>query len=317
MGTTYSVKYARLPENLTREDLRALVEEELAAVNASMSTYDPDAEISKFNQQTSRDWIPVDPELARVVAQAAAIHDGSGGAFDVTIGPLVDAWGFGTAGTRGNPPQPHEIQEALARVGMDDLVVRTEPPALRKKRPDLEVDLSAIAKGHAVDRVAQVLQREGVSDYLVEIGGELRTAGRRYDGAAWRVGIEQPVAGERSVQKAIPMGLDGAVATSGDYRNFFELGDRRYAHILDPRTGMPVAHKLASVTVISADCATADGWATALSVLGTEQGYPLAVERGVAALFIEREETGLLEKPTPAFDNWLASSRSLLGGTGQ
>lgn len=317
MGTVYTVKFAKLPPALGRADLQALVEAELATVNAVMSTYDPDAEISRFNRHQERDWFAVSPELAKVVAQSAAIHDSSGAAFDVTVGPLVETWGFGATGPRDRPPTQSEISAALARLGMDALQVRVDPPAMRKKRGDVEIDLSAIAKGYAVDRVARTLEAAGVTNYLVEIGGELRTAGRRNDGGMWRVGIEQPATGTRSVQRAVPMAIDGAIATSGDYRNFFEIDGRRYAHLLDPRTGRPVEHRLASVTVIAADCATADGWATALSVLGADQGYDLAAKEGLAALFIERRGEAFVERATPAFDHWLELGKSMQGGEPQ
>lgn len=313
MGTAYTVKFAKLPAELSPATLQALVEQQLAAVNAVMSTYDADAEISRFNRDQNRDWFSIAPEMAAVLVEAKAIHDRSGGAFDVTIGPVVEIWGFGAAGPRDKPPPQSEITAALARVGMDDLMVRRDPSAVRKLRSDLQIDLSAIAKGHAVDRVATALENAGVTNYLVEIGGELRTAGRRPDGGVWRVGIEQPATGGRSVQRAIPMALDGAVATSGDYRNFFEIDGRRYAHILDPRTGRPVEHRLASVTVIAANCSTADGWATALSVLGTDAGYRVAESEGLAALFIDRDGEKFSERATPAFDNWLETGKILQG----
>lgn len=313
MGTAYTVKYGRLPEGLSVDSVRAIVDQQLALVNASMSTYDADTEISRFNQHTGLDWFAVSPQLTKVVDQARAIHLRSGGAFDASIGPLVEVWGFGSDGFRGSPPPAREIEAARARVGMDQVAIRVDPPALRKRRAHLQLDLSAIAKGHAVDRIAQALEAAGITDYLVEIGGELRTAGRRYDGAVWRVGIEQPLTGNRSVQRAIPMAIDGAVATSGDYRNYFEMDGRRYAHLIDPRTGWPVEGKLASVTVIAADCATADGWATALSVLGPKAGHQLAEAESLAALFIVRGGNGFQERSTSAFDNWLATNAALQG----
>jgi thiamine biosynthesis lipoprotein len=310
MGTGYMIRVAAWPPGLDTDALQARVEGELAAVNAAMSTYDPEAEISRFNRYRGDDWFPVSPALAATVAAAARISAQTGGAFDVTIGPLVDAWGFGATGARPAPPAAAELRAARAAVGMDGVTVRLEPPALRKARPSVHLDLSAIAKGHAVDRLAGVLQAAGVTGYLVEIGGELRTAGRRHDGEPWRVGIEQPVAGGRRVQRALPMLRDGAVATSGDYRNFFEVDGQRYAHIIDPRTGMPVPDGLASVTVIARECLLADAWATGLSVLGAADGYALAAELGLAALFIERQGDELAERMTPAFASWLAAGEA-------
>jgi len=307
MGTGYTVRVTALPPALNQADLQALVELELQRVNAAMSTYDPLAEISRFNQHQGDDWFAVSPDLAQLVQRAQDIGVQTGGAFDITVGPLVDAWGFGTAGPRDSPPSAAELAAARAKVGMDRLSQRVDPPALRKATPTLRIDLSAIAKGYGVDRVAAALEAAGIDNYLVEIGGELRTRGRRHDGAMWRVGIEQPAPDGRRVQLALPMHRDGAVATSGDYRNFFETDGQRYAHIIDPRTGEPVNHELASVTVIADNCAMADGWATALSVLGPGEGYQLAENAGLAALFIERRDEAFEERRTSAFDAWLAA----------
>lgn len=307
MGTVYTVRITALPAALNQADLQALVEQELQRVNAAMSTYDPQSEISRFNQHQGDDWFPVSLDLAQLVQRARDIGMETGGAFDITVGPLVEAWGFGASGPRNSPPSAAELAAARAMVGMDRLSQRIDPPALRKALPTLQIDLSAIAKGYGVDRVAATLDAAGIDNYLVEIGGELRTRGRRHDGAMWRVGIEQPAPDGRRVQLALPMHRDGAVATSGDYRNFFEADGRRYAHIIDPRTGAPVDHELASVSVIADNCAMADGWATALSVLGPGEGYRLAENAGLAALFIERRGEAFEERTTSAFDAWLAA----------
>ena len=303
------MRVGRLPEGLAPAALEVAIEGELAAVNAAMSTYAPDSELSRFNAGGT-EWFPVTPELLAVVDRAKAIHGASDGALDISIGPLVDAWGFGPAGTRGRTPSPEELAAARARTGLDQLERRDRPPALRKRIPGLQLDLSAIAKGHGVDRVALVLEGLGVTDYLVEVGGDLRTRGRRPDGNAWRIGIERPDPADRAVQRVVPMGGPRAMATSGDYRNFFETAGRRFAHLIDPRTGMPVQHDLASVSVLAEDCATADGWATALSILGPETGYRLATARGLAALFVIREAQGFREAATPAFEQWLGQAQA-------
>ncbi len=317
MGTGYNVRVSALPAGLQQADLQAIVERELQRVNAAMSTYDPQAEISLFNQHQRNDWFPVSSELGQLVQRAQDLAMATGGAFDITVGPLVEAWGFGVAGPRDSPPSAAELATARARVGMDKLSQRVAPPALRKALPALRIDLSAIAKGYGVDRVAAALDAAGIDSYLVEIGGELRTRGQRHDGAMWRVGIEQPAPDGRRVQLAVHMHRDGAVATSGDYRNFFETNGVRYAHIIDPRTGMPANHQLASVTVIAENCETADGWATALSVLGPGEGYQLAENEGLAALFIERRGDAFEERATPAFDAWLAAGNQRQQETGK
>jgi len=301
MGTVYSVRLSALPPELTLTEVAALVDAELATVNSAMSTYDRQSELSRFNARATTDWVPASPALAAVVSEAQRIAAGSSGAFDVTAGPLVDLWGFGPVRGQGSTPETAAIETVRERVGYRQLEVRVDPPALRKTRGDLSVDLSAIAKGHGVDRVATRLERLGVDDYLVEIGGEIRTRGRRPDGRYWQVGVERPDSDGRTVRQVLPLAT-GALATSGDYRNFFAEDGRRYSHIIDPRTGKPVRHGIASVTVHADDCMTADGWATALSVLGPEEGLALARDQGLAALFVLRDGDTLRDVASPEFE---------------
>jgi FAD:protein FMN transferase len=296
MGTSWSVQLPRPPAGVDQAALYAGITAVLEEVNARMSTYQADSELSRFNAAESTDWFPVSDELVRLVDTALAVSTLSDGAFDVTVGPLVNLWGFGPEVQADELPAQAEIDAALVRVGWTLLHTRTEPPALRKDRPDVYVDLSAIAKGHGVDRVAAVLEAAGVRDYLAEIGGELRGRGVNAEGEPWRIAVERPDPGRRAVLRVVAL-TDQAMATSGDYRNFFELDGRRYSHSIDPATGRPVDHQLASVTVLAERCGEADAWATALLVLGPEQGRALADERGLAALFVERigEELRLSE----------------------
>ena len=300
MGTVYSVRLSALPPDLALAEVAALVDAELAAINRAMSTYDPQSELSVFNARNTTDWTAAGSALVEVVGKAQRIAALSGGAFDVTAGPLVDLWGFGPERGNGNAPDVVDIAAVRERVGYAMLEVRTEPPALRKARGDLAVDLSAIAKGYGVDRVATRLDSLGIDAYLVEIGGELRTRGRRPDGRAWQIGVERPDSDGRAVRHTLSL-TDGALATSGDYRNFFTESGRRYSHIIDPRSGATIEHELASVTVFADDCTTADAWATALSVLGPEDGLDLARELGLAALFVLRDGEELRDKASPAF----------------
>ncbi|WP_082674486.1 FAD:protein FMN transferase [Thiohalocapsa sp. ML1] len=296
MGTSWSVQLPRPPAGVDQAALYAGITAVLEEVNARMSTYQADSELSRFNAAESTDWFPVSDELVRLVDTALAVSTLSDGAFDVTVGPLVNLWGFGPEVQADELPAQAEIDAALVRVGWTLLHTRTEPPALRKDRPDVYVDLSAIAKGHGVDRVAAVLEAAGVRDYLAEIGGELRGRGVNAEGEPWRIAVERPDPGRRAVLRVVAL-TDQAMATSGDYRNFFELDGRRYSHSIDPATGRPVDHQLASVTVLAERCGEADAWATALLVLGPERGRALADERGLAALFVERigEELRLSE----------------------
>jgi thiamine biosynthesis lipoprotein len=280
--------------------LQQQVDLRLAAINLEMSTYLPDSEISRFNRYTDDDWFAVSAETAMVVAAGLEVSRDTQGAFDVTVGPLVNLWGFGPEGRVGEMPTDEAIAECQARVGHARLEVRQMPPALRKRRADVYVDLSAIAKGFAVDEVAKLLDRHAVRSYLVEIGGEVRTRGRKPDGGGWRIGIERPVAGVRQLDCVVELD-DCALATSGDYRNFFERDGRRYSHEIDPRTGRPVDHDLISVSVLADDCLTADAWATALLVLGPDAALTTARQLGLEVLCMVRSGDGWTEQATPGF----------------
>ncbi len=300
MGTEYNIKLAALPQAVTEVQLKARIDTELEQINDQMSTYRPASEISRFNGYDGKEWVPVSPETARVVAAAQRISDATQGAFDITVGPLVNLWSFGAKPIDQAVPGTEQIKEVRAKVGRYTVEVRDVPPALRKYRSDVEIDLSAIAKGFAVDQIVELLKNLGVAGYLVEIGGEIRTRGTKADGNAWVVGIEAPKEFTRGVQEVIALG-DRALATSGDYRNFFEQDGKRYSHTIDPATGRPVEHNLASVSVVTEDCMHADAWATALMVLGPEIGFHFATERNLAVLFIVRGEDGFIRRPTPAF----------------
>lgn len=266
-----------------------------------MSHYRPESELSRFNHARTTEPQPMSPETLGVVAEALAVSRASGGVFDVTVGPLVDAWGFGSAGRARAAPDRALLSELRSRVGSDLLELDPAAATLRKRDENVVVDLSAIAKGYAVDAVATLLADRGFGDYLVEIGGELRAGGRNEEGAPWRVAIERPLPGAPAAQRIVSL-TDAALATSGDYRNFYDLDGARVSHTIDPRTGRPVTHGGRSVSVIAERCMQADARSTALQVLGPDEGYALAVERGWAALFVTDDGTGrLVEKETPAF----------------
>jgi thiamine biosynthesis lipoprotein len=300
MGTTYSVQIVPPGDGPNTGRLSAQIDAVLEQVNARMSTYRPNSELSRFNATSSTDWFPVSAELAHVVRVARLVSEESAGAFDITVGPLVNLWGFGPGPARETPPTDAAIAEARARVGWQQLAVRDEPPALRKQRPDLYVDLSAIAKGYAVDRLAALIEGAGIQDYLVEVGGELRGRGRNGRGKPWQIAIERPEVDERTVFRIVTL-QDSGMATSGDYRNFFEVDGKRYSHTIDPAAGRPVTHQLASVTVLDDSAMFADAWATALLVLGPERGIAVANQLELAALFIEHEGEGLDMQATETF----------------
>lgn len=302
MGTTFAVRVVAHELGAGRTAaLRAALERTLARVDERMSTWRPDSEVSRFNRARTTDRFPVSADTLAVFRHALEISELTGGAFDVTVGPLVDAWGFGPAGAPAAFPTARDVERLRRRVGYRRLRIDLAASSVRKLEPRLESDLSALAKGYAVDQVAERLQAEGFDSYLVEVGGEVRAGGRSPRGDAWRVGIERPAVGPPAVQRLVRL-RDRALATSGDYRNYHELDGRRVAHTIDPRSGRPVDHGLASVSVVDPLCVRADAIATALGVLGPDAGFELAVEQGWAALLIVRRDDGALhERETPAF----------------
>lgn len=300
MGTSYSVRVPRPPTGVDRASVEALAAREIEQVEALMSTYRPESELSRFNDSASADWVSVSPLTAEVVQAAQDISLRSGGAFDVTVGPLVELWGFGARPSTLQRPDPGALEQARQAVGYQQLAVRHDPPALKKTHPVVRVDLSAIAKGYASDRVCAALSGLGVTDYMVEIGGDLRVAGNNREGQPWRIAVETPTPGEQSMLHVLRLS-DIAIATSGDYRNFFVQDGVMYSHTIDPRTASPVTHQVASVSVRAPTAMLADGWATALMVMGPEQGMALADELGLAALMVLREGDAFREIPSRAW----------------
>lgn len=304
MGTTYSVKVIHTPDQLDSDQLNREINQILEQINQKMSTYDQDSELSRFNQSESTEWVTVSEELLLVIEEALRVSRLTNGAFDITVGPLVNLWGFGPDRQTDDLPLNEDIARALARVGYGHIYIRNTPPAIRKDRADVYLDLSALAKGYAVDRVAKYLESFKIANYLVEVGGELRLKGHNAQGKPWSIGIEKPSPGQRTVQRIIQI-TDAGMATSGDYRNFFEKDGQRYSHTISPYTGRPVTHTLASVTVINDSAMQADAMATALLVLGPETGYELATQEKLAALFVALSPKGWVEKHTTQFDQYL------------
>ena len=305
MGTSYDLKLVPTPGQTVAADFKTRVEAMLAGINRQMSTYDPNSELSRFNRNPSTDWIAVSPELLQVVAEGLRTSELSNGAFDITVGPLVNLWGFGPEPRREQVPTDEAIVQTRERVGYWRLQAREQPPALKKERADLYVDLSALAKGYGVDQLAALVETTGIMNYLVSIGGEIRARGHNGQGQPWTIAIEKPVPGQRAVERLIRFGYR-SVSTSGDYRNFFEQNGQRYSHVINPRTGRPVLQTLASVTVISDRSMVADATATALMVAGPEQGFQLASEHHLAAFFMLIKPDGFQERYTPEFEPYLA-----------
>lgn len=292
MGTTYLVKLRA--EGLSLEEIGAKIQAALDHVEARMSTYRDDSELSRFNRSDAGMPFHLSESTLTVLETALDVGRASGGAFDVTVAPLVDAWGFGPLGPVSEAPESAVVDSLLQFIGEGKLTVdRAEATAVRL-HPGVRCDLSAIAKGYAVDQVAELLESEGGTDYLVEVGGEVRTRGRNSRGARWEVAIELPDPLKIGVQTVVPL-PDLALATSGGYRNYFENEGRTYTHTLDPRTGRPITHDLASVSVMHDHCLDADAWATALQVLGPSEGLRRADSLGIAALFVQMEGSAFHE----------------------
>ncbi len=308
MGTSWHVTVIPGPDSPAPAPaaLQQGIEAVLEAVNLGMSTYREDSEISRFNALPTDEWFAVSPDFYSVLSTAMAIGWQSDGAYDVTVAPLVDLWGFGPAGPVAEPPSDDAVTDVLERVGQDHLRLDGDGQRLLKRSP-VSLDFSSIAKGFAVDRVAQWLGGQGLENYLVEVGGEMRLAGLSGRGDPWRIAIERPDSADRAAEEAIRVS-DAGVATSGDYRNFFELDGKRYSHSIDPRRGYPVAHDLVSVTVVHPSAMVADGWATALVVLGYEDAMAVAQEQGLAVYFIRRQGEGFHASHTPAFSRYLENT---------
>lgn len=304
MGTTYSIRLADAP--LGRRELVRLqtdVDAALAEVNRQMSTYQPDSEISRFNRAGANEPVAISADFANVLSRALVLAESTGGAFDPTVGALVNLWGFGPDGLRREVPTADQIAAARQQVGWRHLRL-TPDGRLAKDIPDLQLDLGAIAKGFGVDRVAALLRERGIRNFLVEIGGETLGEGLNVQGEPWRVGVLKPD-GSADLHGVARLTGGKAIATSGDYRNFYrDENGRIQAHIIDPRTAAPVRHAVASVSVLADDCLTADALATALFVLGPDEGLPLLAARfpGVEALFLLRsEDGGFTESASPGF----------------
>ncbi|WP_439135188.1 FAD:protein FMN transferase [Pseudomaricurvus sp.] len=304
MGTTYHITLVTDGEVTDVEQLKASVSNALAVVNRQMSTYIDDSEINRLNTQPVGEWTDVSKPLADVLGISLWVSDISEGAFDVTLRPLIDLWGFGPRKTEDNVPSDVDILDAQENVGYQYLELDSSGLRVKRNKP-VNLDLSAVAKGYGVDVLAELLEYHGISNYLVEIGGEMRLKGHNPGGVPWRIAVERP---DEKLMQSVFQALsltDIGVATSGDYRNYFEKDGVRYSHTIDPRTGRPIRHYLVSVTVLNPSCAKADALATAFSVLGPQDALELANREGIAALFIIKEAGQLKEVPSEVFKPYL------------
>ncbi|MDP2560021.1 FAD:protein FMN transferase [Psychrobium sp. 1_MG-2023] len=306
MGVDYHITYiddAQNSENVAKAR-KVVIDQLLETVNAQMSTYRQDSELSKFNQSRSGEPFVVSPDTALVVSESIRLANITDGKLDVTVGPLVNLWGFGPDMRPEKLPSPQELADAQAKVGIEYLSVNGN--ALIKTNPELYVDLSTTAKGFGVDKIADYLDGENVANYLVEIGGEVRAKGQPNPVRDWVIAIEKPVSNERAIQQLISPRNNG-LATSGDYRQYFEEDGQRFSHIIDPDTGMPINHKLVSVTVIHPSCMTADGLSTSVMLMGPEAGLAFAKAHNIAVFMIIKTDNGFEEVYTDAFKPFLVT----------
>jgi thiamine biosynthesis lipoprotein len=303
MGSAWTVKVAG-PLPVQSEQLQAGIQVRFEEVNRALSTYRADSALSRFNEDDRGEWVDVDPELAIVMSYALALAEASDGAYDITVGPLVNLWGFGPDPATYRVPEADAIARARARVGWRKVEVDVVRSRARKQ-PGVRVDLSSLGKGRGVDRVADYLDAQGVNNYLIDLSGKLRARGVNSAGGAWLVAVERPVAdatSENSVVEPEVVSLrDSSVATAGNYRRFFESNGRHYSHIIDPRTGEPVTHRTVSATALDVSCMHADAWATVLMVMPPEAALALADARKLKALLIARHPPGYRLHPSAAW----------------
>lgn len=300
MGTSYTVKIVKpegspFDQTLLANEIDSLLQD----VNQIMSTYIDNSELSQLNAAPAGEWIPLSDDLYQVLHVAQTLSEKSGGAFDITIGPLVNLWGFGPEHNQSDIPPDEDIAERQQRIGFEHIELREQPPAIRKNREKMYIDLSAIAKGWGVDQVAEYIEAATHFNYLVEIGGEIRARGVNAKNQPWRIGVSSPDT-QFLVQKVIDV-QDRGVATSGDYRNYFEKDGVRYSHTIDPRTGRPISHNLVSVTVVHPQCMMADAYATTIDVMGPDSGLELAEQENLPVFLIVKTDDGFEEQMTSSF----------------
>ncbi|MCK5817910.1 MAG: FAD:protein FMN transferase [Psychromonas sp.] len=304
MGTYYQVTYvlnkAQLADShLTLKSLQLEINKKLELVNDQMSTFRKNSELSQINK--SHSGIVVSDATRDVIKSALKIYQQSDGAYDITIGPLVNLWGFGPDKRINKAPSEALIAKKLKSVGSQYVTIQGN--MIHKAIPSLYIDLSSIAKGYGVDVLSEYLVSLGIKNYLVDIGGELRTSGHKPQQKPWKVGVETPSSKDQGVERVVDIGHN-AIATSGDYRNFFEKNGIRYSHIINPKTGRPITHNLVSVSVVYSNCKMADGYATAITVLGPKAGFDFAKKHKLAVFLIIKKGNKYIEHYTDNFKRY-------------
>jgi len=299
-GTTYHISFWS-PEKVDVANIQQIVEAEFNRLDMQLSNYRKDSVIEQLNATVSSEPLAVSEEIIALIEQARVVSIASGGCYDLTIKPLFDLWGFN--GDKLTPPSPETLQAALQQVGFKQIKI-VDATHIQKLNPNLKIDLSSIAQGYSVSRMVGLLEQQGITNYLVEIGGELQTRGHKPDASPWRVALEKPLSSERTMQKIVTIKQIEplAVMTSGTYRHYFDVDGKRYSHILNAKTGVPVDHNTVSVTVLHDNVTQADAWSTALLCLGRTAGIEAANQAGIAALFIEQQGEAFNEYRSVPFD---------------
>lgn len=287
MGTTWNVVAVNAPKSVDGDTLMQTINAALSEVNLQMSNWDPQSEVSRINTSTSAETHQLSAGLSHVMQAAEFVRDASLGRFDTTVGPLVELWGFGATGSRSHVPTEDAVAQSLSRVGHGN-TLQIGDGTLRKTSLDAQIYLAAIGKGYGADRVGAALQELGISDFMVEIGGDLYASGRNPQGGQWQIGIEAPQTWTRGVMQVVGIS-DLGMASSGDYRNYFEQDGQRFSHVIDPTTGRPITHRTASATVLAENGMLADAWATAMLTLGRDKGLEIAEKHNIAVLFVDRD----------------------------
>ncbi|MEZ3499234.1 FAD:protein FMN transferase ApbE [Pantoea sp. KPR_PJ] len=309
MGTVWRVTLADV-DATRKAALQQAIQQQLDADDQTLSTWKPDSVLSRFNRYQGTAPQPVSADMADIVTEALRIGAKTAGAMDITVGPLVNLWGFGPTRAPAHIPTDAEIAAARAQTGLQHLHViqAAEGQWLQKDLPGLYVDLSTMGEGYATDHLARLMEREGINNYLVSVGGAVLSRGQNAQGQRWRVAIQKPTDSENAVQARVDLQGHG-ISTSGSYRNYYELDGKRLSHIIDPATGRPIEHKLVSATVIATTALEADGWDTGLMVLGTEKAKTLALQQHLAVYLISKEGDKFVSWMSPQFSAFLIDDK--------
>lgn len=297
-GSTFHISYWST-QSVNHQQLEQQIQQVLDRIDVVMSNYRPDSTIEKFNQQQTTEAQTVGAELVSLVEEARKVYTESSGCYDLTVKPLFDLWGF--KADKFNQPTAEQLQQTMQLIGMNK-VLASNTTQLQKQNPHIRVDVSSIAQGYTVDKLADVLRQAGIDNFLVEVGGEMVVQGHKPEQKPWRVAIDKPLPGEQSLQKIIAITQDApmSVMTSGTYRHYFDENGQRYSHVLDARVGAPVKHQTVSTTVLMDNGTQADAWSTAFLCLGSAEGLPVANKLGIKVLFIDQDGDQLIEKSSEA-----------------